>query len=78
MLWLLAAIADVVVFLATVADSARWRRFVLACGAGFGAAALVHALIPNKDVGMVVGAHIALAGLVVGLIWQSRQPEPKP
>ncbi len=53
-------------------------RFMLAFGTARGMVILVHSLIPNKNVGMVVGAHVALAGLMIGLIWQGKEPEPKP
>ncbi len=78
MLCLLAFIVDVAAFLANLPEILRCWRVVLALCAGFGAAALVHALIPNKDVGMVVGFHIALAGLVIGLNWHGKKTELKP
>jgi hypothetical protein len=77
MLSLLIVMAEVIVVEADLMAVVLCWRVVLALAAGFGAAALVHAMIPKKDVGMVVGAHIALAGLVIGLIWQGKEPELK-
>ena len=78
MLSLLIVMAEVIVVATDLIAVVLCWRFVLPFGVGFGAAALVHWMIPNKDVGMVVGAHVALAGLVIGVIWQGKEADPKP